>query len=69
MVRVDRVPVERRGTAPLRDLEADHVRAVRRLLGVHRDEVVDRRVGRDDDGVARDDAALARLDRRAASRP
>ena len=53
-----------RGTLPFGDARADDVGAVRGLLRVDGDEVVDRRVGGDDHGAGRDGVAVGGDDAR-----
>jgi hypothetical protein len=63
VIRLKRVPIECIADGVFRNTGTDHVRHVGRLLGMERDEVVDRRVRGHDDGVG-DDLVLADFDRR-----
>ena len=49
VIRIVRIPVERRRDRARLDSRANRVGVIRRLLGVNRDEIVERRVGGDDD--------------------
>ena len=49
VVRILGVPVERVGDRAGGDAGADRIGMIRRLFGMNRDEIVERRVGRDDD--------------------
>ena len=53
VVGIFRVPVERVGDGAARHVRSDDVRAIRRLLGVHGEEIVDRRVRAHDEVVGR----------------